>query len=160
MAAQQPVNLAEIQQAARRVRTEPNDNPVVSILRKEPGQTVTLTTRSGTLRLSLQGVNGVNIADEIRSIVCQIEKLGLEGAILKLPAGQRQGIPGSAGRRPRLTIPPSLGKAEILAQVFSSHVLSRANVLLKARDVSDCQTGRVTGLQLEEWPSDEPPRVQ
>ncbi len=156
MAAQQPVNLAAIQQAARRVRAEATANPVVSILRKEPGQTVTLTTRNGTLRLSLQGVNGVNVADEIRPVVAQIEMLGQDAAILKLPKGERQGIPGSAGRKPRLTIPPSLANPELLAGVFSAHVLTRANVLLKARDIADRQTGRVTGLQLEEWPSDEP----
>ena len=161
MAAQQPVNLAAVQKAARHVRNfQATANPVVSILRKEPGQTVTLTTRNGTLKLSLQGVNGDNVADEIRPIVAQIEKLGPDAAILKLPKGERQGIPGSAGRKPRLTIPPSLADAKLLARVFSTHVLTRANVLLKARDVADRQTGRVTGLQLEEWPSVELPHGQ
>lgn len=154
MSEQQPVNLASLQQASRNLRSvDTRDNPVVSTLRKEPRQTVSLTTRSGLLMLSLQGLNGINLSDDVRPVVCQIDKLGLEGAILKLPKGQRQGIPGSAGRRPRLLIPRSLATSTVLARVFKAYVLTRETVLLQAREVSDRQTGRVTGLQLEEWPS-------
>lgn len=154
MSEQQPVNLATLQQATRNVRAlDARDNPVVSTLRKEPRQTVSLTTRSGLLMLSLQGMNGVNVSDAVRPVVCQIEKLGPDGAILKLPKGQRQGIPGSAGRRPRLLIPPSLANPTVLARAFEAYVLTRETVLLQARDLSERQTGRLTALQLEEWPN-------
>jgi hypothetical protein len=153
MASQQPVNLAAIQHAARRVRVvQEADNPVVSVLRNQPDQTVTLTTRSGTLKLSLQGVDGTSVADEVRTVVCQIETMGPDRAILKLPKGERQGVPGSAGRSPRLAIPPSLASEELLAEVFSALVLTRANALLKVREVVNRRTGKVTGLLLDEWP--------
>jgi hypothetical protein len=154
MAAQQPLNLAALQQSARHIKKFNSESPVVQVLRREPGQTVILTTRNGTLKLSLQGVNGVNLADEIRPVVCQIKLLGSDTAILKLPDGERQGIPASAGRLPRLAIPPSLSKEELLDKVFG-YVKSHANVLLKVRDIEDRKTGKITGLQLEAWPHDE-----
>jgi hypothetical protein len=102
--------------------------------------------------VSLQAIGGQRLGDKSVPIVCHIDKLGKDGAILKLPKGERQGLPLSVGREPRLAIPPALAKKEILVDVFAKYVSTKLPLTLEVREVINRRTGNVLGLHLEAWP--------
>lgn len=155
MAEQQAVNLATVQQAERHIRRlSDTEGLVISALQHEPQQTMRLTTRDGTLVLSLQGSDGETVSEEVIPIECRIVHLARDEAIISLPTGKRQGVPQSAGKRPKVRIPGMLGEREVLCRVYDDFVWSRSVVVLHTRYRKRKKTGLIFGLELDKWPSD------
>jgi hypothetical protein len=156
MAEQQAVNLATVQQTEQQIRRlGDTEGLVISALQHEPQQTMKLTTRDGTLILSLQGSEGETISEEVIPVECRIVHLGRDEAIISLPAGKRQGVPQSAGKRPKVRIPGSLSEREVLLRVYDDLVWPKRVVVLHTRYRKRKKTGLVFGLELDKWPSDE-----
>jgi hypothetical protein len=154
IASQQPITLASLDEAAKRVRTGrvAADGRVIGALRREPGQSLRLSTRGGELVLSLQSVDGNNLLKDVVTVICGIEHLGKNDGTLSVARDQRKQLPWSLGRKPLLKIPSSLATDENMRALYAGVVLANESVSLKVRGVEDRKTGKVVSLQLEVFP--------
>jgi hypothetical protein len=154
VASQQSVNLASVEEAAKRARAAAvaSASPVIRALRREPSQTLKLTTRQGEVSLSLQSMEGQSVRDEDRLVKCWIVRMGATVAFLRLPRGQRQDLPQSLGREPKLVFRETLAAPDNLIHLYSKFVVPIKEVVLRVREVESRRSGKVIALQLQELP--------
>jgi len=63
-ASDQPLQAQDVFRAAAKIKRLAEENPVINALRREPGQVMRLSTRNGTISLSLQASDGNTVGGE------------------------------------------------------------------------------------------------
>ncbi len=152
-ASDQPLQAQDVVRAAAKVKRLTEENPVINALRREPGQVMRLSTRDGTISLSLQASDGNTVSGEEVQIRATLRLLGPQSAVITVDDESRKKLHRRIRRSTKLQIPAGLADDAAMQALFVIYVLPGREVELLVQAVEEKRTGKFIGLQLSKLPS-------